>query len=650
VAIETGKHNIMTSFSIFCNSPYQYNRRHTLEVNAGNIAIGSSQPVRLQSMTNTITRNIGDTVEQCIRIYEAGGELVRITTPTLADVEFVAEIKKELRKKGYHFPLVTDVHFSPNVAEAAAAVVEKVRINPGNYSESKFDIALANNETEWQKHLSAIKARFLILLNLCKENGTALRIGVNHGSLSQRIMSRFGDTVEGMTESAMEFLRICKEEKFDNVVISMKASNVQVMVQAYRMLVWRMNEEGMNFPLHLGVTEAGEGEDGRIKSAVGIGALLADGIGDTIRVSLTEDPELEIPVAKKLVTYFEGREKENSFSTVQEKFDTDPFQYIHRKSKPVVNIGGNQPPVVIGSIYDDDFMREEMNKWGWNVENSGAVKFQDQAADFIFTGTVPTDITLPINNAFITPFFNWFCYEGKLNAFPMVTWDELMEFQPEAPMFFVKTNFRELSQLTGCSLPENAVIVLDSKSKNAVAEWRACFAKLNTFNLDNPVILYKNYAEKDIETLQLKAACDFGALLIDGLGDGIWIENNSAIPASEINSLAFGILQATRTRISKTEYISCPSCGRTLFDLQTTCAKIRERTNHLKGLKIGIMGCIVNGPGEMADADYGYVGAGPGRITLYKKKEVIKKNIPEGEAVEELINLIKENGDWHEKE
>jgi (E)-4-hydroxy-3-methylbut-2-enyl-diphosphate synthase len=463
-------------------------------------------------------------------------------------------------------------------------------------------------------------------------------------------MSRFGDTTQGMTESAMEFLRVCKEEKFANVVISMKASNVQVMVQAYRMLVARMNEEGMDYPLHLGVTEAGEGEDGRIKSAVGIGALLADGIGDTIRVSLTEDPELEIPVARKLAAYFEGREKEISLSQVQEPFDVNPFQYIRRRSKSVVNIGGDQPPVVVGSIYGDDFLNEKMQSWGWNIENAGTVKFNDQSADFIFTGTVPTDLTLHGNNAFITPFFNWFCYEGKLNAFPMVTWDELMEFQPEASMFFVKTNFRELSQLTGCSLPENAVIVLDSKSKNAVAEWRACFTKLNGFNLSNPVILYKNYAEKDTETLQLKAACDFGALLVDGLGDGIWIENNSFIPPNEINSLAFGILQATRTRISKTEYISCPSCGRTLFDLQTTCAKIRERTNHLKGLKIGIMGCIVNGPGEMADADYGYVGAGPGRITLYKKQQVIKKNIPEREAVEELINLIKENGDWMERE
>ncbi len=640
----------MTSFSSFCSSPYQYKRRASLEVKAGNVVIGGNNPIRLQSMTNTITRKIEDTVEQCIRIYQAGGELVRITTPTLADVEYVSEIKKELRKRGYDFPLVTDVHFSPNVAEAAALVVEKVRINPGNYSESKFDISQAHNEVEWQKHLSALKTRFLTLLNLCKEHGTALRIGVNHGSLSQRIMSRFGDTVEGMTESALEFLRICKEEKFDNVVISMKASNVQVMVQAYRMLVSRMNDEGMNYPLHLGVTEAGEGEDGRIKSAAGIGALLADGIGDTIRVSLTEDPELEIPVARKLVAYFEGREKETSFSQVTEPFEVNPFHSIRRKTKPASIIGGEHPPVVIGSFYGDDQLNEKMQSWGWRVENSGTVKFQDQSADFIFSGTVPTDITLPEKNAFITPFFNWFCYEGKLNAFPMVTWDELMEFQPEAPIFFVKTNFRELSQLTGCSLPNNAVIVLDSKSKNAVAEWRVCFAKISAFNLNNPVILYKNYAEKDIETLQLKAACDFGALLIDGLGDGIWIENNSAIPASEINSMAFGILQATRTRISKTEYISCPSCGRTLFDLQTTSAKIRERTNHLKGLKIGIMGCIVNGPGEMADADYGYVGAGPGRITLYKKQQVIKKNIPEGEAVEELINLIKENGDWMERE
>jgi len=598
-------------------------------------------------MTNTITRKIDDTVQQCIRIYEAGGELVRITTPTLADVGFVAEIKKHLHEKAYTFPLVTDVHFSPAVAEAAAAVVEKVRINPGNYSESKFDAAHAQNEIEWQKHLTALKEKFIQLLDICKTNSTALRIGVNHGSLSHRIMSRFGDNPEGMTESAMEFLRICKEQNFNDVVISMKASNVQVMVQAYRMLVTAMDKENMKFPLHLGVTEAGEGEDGRIKSAVGIGALLADGIGDTIRVSLTEDPEKEIPVAQKLVSYFVGREHENSFS-ISDNFDISPFQYSRRKSNDISNIGSSHVPVVIGSVYGEIIEAENLIVCGWNLKNSGNFEFSDQAADFIFTGTIPKVIPLSENHTFIVPFYQWHFLTNKKHAYPLLSLEELMDFQPESPIVFVKTKFNQLSQVTELIIPENAIIILDSISKNAVAEWRACFAILKEFNLNNPVILYKNYAEKTTEDLQLKAACDFGALFIDGLGDGIWIENNSFIPTNEINSLAFGILQATRSRISKTEYISCPSCGRTLFDLQTTSARIRERTQHLKGLKIGIMGCIVNGPGEMADADYGYVGAGPGQITLYKKREVIKKNIPESEAVEELIKLIKENGDWIE--
>lgn len=634
------------SFSSFCNSPFQYNRRNSTEVSVGKIKLGGTQPIRLQSMTNTITRKIEETAEQCIRIFEAGGELVRITTPSVADVDYVAQIKKELRKRGYDFPLVTDVHFSPAVAEAAASVVEKVRINPGNYSENKFDPALAHNEVEWQKHLSGLKEKFLRLLDICKQNGTALRIGVNHGSLSNRIMSRFGDTTEGMTESAMEFLRICKEQNFEKVVISMKASNVQVMVQAYRMLVKAMNEENIHFPLHLGVTEAGEGEDGRIKSAVGIGTLLADGIGDTIRVSLTEDPEKEIPVSKKLVSYFSEREKIDAFANVDDHLNIHPFQYSRRKTNPVLNIGGSNVPVVIGSVYGHKPQTESLADWGWNLGELNVLIYNDQAADYIFTGDISEEIAITASHAIIEPFYPWTQDKNKTNAHPLISMEELQEFRPESDFIFVKTNYKELLRLE--SIQENVVMVLESSSKNAVAEWRACFSLLNNLNIHNPVILYKNYAETLSEDLQLKAACDFGALLVDGLGDGIWIENSSKISPKDLNSIAFGILQATRTRISKTEYISCPSCGRTLFDLQSTCAKIRERTNHLKGLKIGVMGCIVNGPGEMADADYGYVGAGPGRITLYKNREVIKKNIPEEEAVDELINLIKQHGDWRD--
>ncbi|HEX3010374.1 MAG TPA: (E)-4-hydroxy-3-methylbut-2-enyl-diphosphate synthase [Bacteroidales bacterium] len=636
------------STSSYCQSLYQYNRRNSTEVQVGTVAIGGQNPIRLQSMTNTITRKIDDTVEQCIKIYEAGGELVRITTPTLADVDYVAGIKKELRKRGYTFPLVTDVHFSPNVAEAAASIVEKVRINPGNYSESKFDIAQAHNEVEWQKHFAALTEKFLRLLAICKEHGTALRIGVNHGSLSQRMMSRYGDTPEGMTESAMEFLRICKEEAFHDVVISMKASNVQVMVQAYRMLIASMMKEDMNFPLHLGVTEAGEGEDGRIKSAVGIGALLADGIGDTVRVSLTEDPELEIPVANKLVSYFEGREKVTAFADFPHNLDLNPFQYSRRKTSGTSNPGSSFPPVVIGSIYREENPVSDLQPWGWNLETAGIFKFNDQAADYIFAGMLPEGMPQTENRGFVVPFYQWHLGKSKTNSFPLLSLEELLDFNPDASKVFVKATYKDLTQFTDIVLPENVILVLDSTSKNAVAEWRACFSYLKSKNINSPVILYKNYAETNAEDLQIKAACDFGALLIDGLGDGIWIENKSAVTSGEINSIAFGILQATRTRISKTEYISCPSCGRTLFDLQTTSARIRERTKHLKGLKIGIMGCIVNGPGEMADADYGYVGAGPGRITLYKSREVIRKNIAEEEAVEELINLIKANGDWLE--
>lgn len=634
----------MSAFADFCHSPFQYKRRNSLEVTAGNLIIGGNKPVRLQSMTNTITRKTEETVEQCIRIYEAGGEMVRITTPTLSDVEYVARIKNELRKRGYSFPLVTDVHFSPAVAEAAASIVEKVRINPGNFSESKFDVSLAHDESEWQKHLSGLKEKFIRLLNICKENNTALRIGVNHGSLSSRIMSRYGDTPQGMTESAMEFLRICREENFDQVIISMKASNVQVMVEAYRMLVASMNSEKMYFPLHLGVTEAGEGEDGRIKSAVGIGALLADGIGDTIRVSLTEDPEKEIPVARKIVSYFQGREKITGFSETPDLPDINPFEYSRRKSAGIYNIGGASVPVVIGLANGTNSV--QLQQWGWN-SFKGKFTFEDQSADYLFADKVPQERFSSGNHAFIVPFHEWEKEKDKTNIIPFITVSQA-DSVPKGTPVFIKADYQTLPGITS-RIPENSILIIESLSGNAVAEWRACFSLLKKADLNNPVILYKKFPESPGEDLQLKAACDFGALLIDGLGDGIWIEGPDT-SSRLINSTAFGILQATRTRISKTEYISCPSCGRTLFDLQTTSARIRERTKHLKGLKIGIMGCIVNGPGEMADADYGYVGAGPGRITLYKKKEVIKKNIPENEAVEELISLIKANGDWQEPE
>jgi (E)-4-hydroxy-3-methylbut-2-enyl-diphosphate synthase len=450
-----------------------------------------------------------------------------------------------------------------------------------------------------------------------------------------------------MVESAMEFLRICQKEKFLSVVISMKASNVLVMIQAYRMLVAQMNREGMNFPLHLGVTEAGEGEDGRIKSAVGIGALLADGIGDTIRVSLTEDPELEIPVAKKLVNYFEQRTTTN-FGIVGNNLEVDPFQYSRRKTKEMGNIGSNTPPIVVGTFRKIKTLEEQVAEIGWNFNSKTSTwSFTDQAADFIYLDEIPANYSVPTEKSILLPYKKWDEKKHVSNIFPILSLEEARNINALSQPNFIIARLQDLNSLVEIDA-SNSVLIFESIRENPVAEMRACFAFLQKQQLSIPVILKKTYNETDMEQFQIKASCDMGALLADGLGDGIWIENLPSSFEKEVNATAFGILQATRTRISKTEYISCPSCGRTLFDLQATCAKIRERTNHLKGLKIGIMGCIVNGPGEMADADYGYVGAGPGRITLYKSKEVVKKNLNENEAVEELINLIKENGDWLE--
>lgn len=633
------------TYSSFCNSPFSYQRRLSAEIIIGSLKLGGSNPVRLQSMTNTITRDIQATVEQCIRIFREGGEMVRITTPTVADVEYVAEIKAELRKRGYGFPLVTDVHFSPKVAEAAARVVEKVRINPGNYSETKFDMDAPDKEAEWNRHLGQLEEKFKTLLAICKEHGTALRIGVNHGSLSERIMSRYGDTPEGMVESALEFLRICKKEDFEAVVISMKASNVLVMIQAYRLLVAKMNEEGLKYPLHLGVTEAGEGEDGRIKSAVGIGSLLADGIGDTIRVSLTEDPELEIPVARKLVSYFENRALSN-----QQIFDghleVNPFRYERRKTKPVLNVGGSHVPVVINSISDKNNAFNLALQSGWNYKPDKTWTFADQSSDFLYLEDLPANFSVPVSKAVVVPYPAW-QVNFPSHVYPLLTVGDDADISKIDRPYFLQVQYRDLARLTGKDL-HKAILVFETTGDNPVAEMRACFAFMQSQTLEIPVILKKTYQESDIEQFQLKSSCDMGALLADGLGDGLWLENSGVSSIKEVNTTAFGILQATRTRISKTEFISCPSCGRTLFDLKAACARIRERTGHLKGLKIGVMGCIVNGPGEMADADYGYVGAGPGRITLYKQKEVVKKNIPELQAVDELIAIIKENGDWIE--
>lgn len=545
--------------------------------------MGGEYPVRIQSMINTPTMNTAACVEQCKRLMDAGADYVRITTPSVRDAKNLSEIKKSLRAAGYDNPLIADVHFNPDIAEVAAHLVEKVRINPGNFIDKKGLIKLEYNDNSYKLELEKIHSRVLPLLHICRENGTAIRIGVNHGSLSDRIMSRYGDTPEGMVESAMEFLRIFISEGFNQTVVSMKSSNTRIMVQSTRLLVKKMLDEKMYFPVHLGVTEAGEGEDGIIKSAAGIGTLLGEGIGETIRVSLTGDPEPEIPVAREIVRYFAQRLHHHEINSSFE-LKYNPFEYKRRKSYPDGKTGGSSPAQVV------------TDKLPGSV-NAGE--------DIVYSrGSQDNNIQLEMVSLSVAP-------------------------------SLVKTD------LTG------KVLVLTSNHIHYAGEIKAILALLQAKGIDNPVIIHRKFNEPSLESLQIKAACDFGPVLTDGFADGLWIENEgNAISSSSIYQLCLNLLQACRLRMSKTEYIACPSCGRTLFDLKTTLGKIRSQTYHLKHLKIGVMGCIVNGPGEMADADYGYVGSGPGKITLYKNREVIKKNIPENIAVEELVNLIKENGDW----
>lgn len=604
----------------FFNSLSKFERRKTNTVQIGNLLMGSEHPIRIQSMTTTDTLNTEASVAQCKRIFDAGADVVRLTAQGIREAENLKNIRQRLIEDGYTKPLVADIHFNPNAAETAACNVEKVRINPGNFIDKRASFVDVNlNEEEYAEELNRLKDKFVNLLNICKEHHTALRIGVNHGSLSDRIMSRYGDTPEGMVESAMEFLRICVEENFADVVLSMKASNVRVMVHAYRQLERRMKMEGMTFPLHLGVTEAGEGEDGRIKSAVGIGALLADGIGDTIRVSLTEEPEAEIPVAKALVDYFTNRENHQPIAAVDSTI-YNPYEYIKATSTSVAGIRENSSPIVIADLTSlptvDDESIQALGYQYISTENRWN-KVTDTAPDFLLVA----DSSLKV---------------ASTNG---------LRFVDESLFIFADAAQIEVLAQKAMQNP-NAAIILETNNSNGVAEQRAAILHLKGKKLLNPVIIRRSYNETEINLLQLKAAADCGLLFIDGLADGIMISNKEALEPTTAVSTAFAILQAARVRISKTEFISCPGCGRTLFDLQQTAAKIRERTKHLTGLKIGIMGCIVNGPGEMADADYGYVGAGPSRVTLYKGKNAIKKNIPQEEALEQLVLLIKENGDW----
>jgi len=646
----------------YCNSLTTYSRFLTREVNIGDIALGGHNPIRIQSMTTTDTMDTIGTVEQTIRMVESGSEYVRITAPSIKEAENLANIKKELRYRGYNVPLIADIHFTPNAAEMAARIVEKVRVNPGNYADKKKFENLEYTQHAYNAELERINKKFIPLIKICKEYGTAMRIGTNHGSLSDRIMSHYGDTPRGMVESAMEFIRMCEAENYYNLVISMKASNTQVMVQAYRLLVETMVKEGMNYPLHLGVTEAGDGEDGRIKSAVGIGTLLEDGLGDTIRVSLTEDPEFEAPVAKALADRYSLRNQElgvqskEAESTSSIFHDTpsvktySPYSYSRRITEPIQHIGGHHQPLVMIDVSKENLKDPYfLSSVGYNY-SAGLDKYNlaDQACDLAFLGDNLPSFSFPGNLKQVYNYNTWLGLKDKNNCHPLFSLDEFNNAAiKDEHLNFVEIDSEHFSHLSLHQLI-NVVFVLKTAAVHGMAEQRAFFVALQEKNIQIPVTIKRSYANLDADNLMLYAATDLGALLTDGFGDGVWIDapmQNLAL----LNATSFGILQATRTRISKTEYISCPSCGRTLFDLQETTQLIRSRTDHLKGLKIGIMGCIVNGPGEMADADYGYVGTGPDKITLYRGQEVVKKNVNTAYALDELIDIIKGDGNWVEK-
>ena len=629
----------------------------------GKIPMGSRYPIRIQSMTNTETSNIEATIAQCIRIAEAGADFVRITVPSVRDTVYLKQIRDGLTKKGYHFPLIADIHFNPGVAEIAATMVEKIRINPGNYADRSKTRNTESSDDKYQLALQQIRDRFIPLLHICKKHHTAIRIGVNHGSLSERIINKYGDTPDGMAESAMEFLRICREESFDDVVVSMKSSNTIIMVQATRLLVHQMMKENMEFPVHLGVTEAGAGEDGRIKSAVGIGALLADGIGDTIRVSLTEDPENEIPVALQLVKNFaengnqqSAKPKGDAETSKPYKTTTvspvNPYEYNRRKTTSVQNIGGHHVPVVVSELLHHPLSSEDLLQIGWVYDKSkDKWKFTDQSADLLYIRQYNSGISFPAEKGILVDYKWWASYRNlPFKTVPLLTSTEYLSLaEMITTPHFVLSSYSNLTSDLISLLKKDPLVILmvEPDNKTGFHGQRGFVFELMHQHCDVPVIFKRTYAEPETENFHVKSAADLGGLFIDGLGDGIWISNGDKINTREVCKTAFGILQASRSRISSVEYISCPSCGRTNFNIMEVSAKIRERTSHLKGLKIGIMGCIVNGIGEMADADYGYVGSGKGKVNLYKAREVIRKNIPENEAVEELIQVIKDNGDWH---
>ena len=627
---------------------FNYHRRETTVAHVGRLDMGGENPIRIQSMTTTSTDDTEGSVAQSERIIKAGGDLVRLTTQGIREAENLKNIQAGIRHDGFSTPLCADVHFNPNVADVAARIVEKVRVNPGNYVDParKF-VKREYTDEEYAQELQKIEDRFVPFLNICKEHHTAIRIGVNHGSLSDRIRNRYGDTPEGIVESCMEFLRICKREHFDNVVISIKASNTVVMVRSVRLLADTMAREGMSYPLHLGVTEAGEGEDGRIKSAVGIGALLADGIGDTIRVSLSEEPEAEIPVARHLVDYI-GRKASHILIPGKAYDGFDWLHPVRRSTQAAGLIGGNHAPVVITS--------QTAAKQTGEAQPSSTLEIK---SDYVYTGAAaPTDC---LHN-----------YITDYNVYAQLTHNGTRPYEPagegtgaaslypifpvtampflgmvEAPVKFLVLQFgTPKDEYLAClkTHPE-VVVVCTSHHQNRLGDQRALVHEMMSAGVTNPVVFAQMYRLNDKDEFQLEAAADMGALMMDGLTDGLWLMNDGNISQADIDSTAFGILQAARLRTTKTEYISCPGCGRTLYDLRETIARIRKATQEMKGLKIGIMGCIVNGPGEMADADYGYVGAGPKRVSLYRGQTCVEKNIPEDEAVDHLLALIRKDQD-----
>ncbi len=641
----------------YCNSLTSYSRYKTRVVNIGDVPLGGDNPIRIQSMTNINTMDTMGNVEQAIRLVNAGCEYVRITAPGIKEAKNLALIKKELKKRGYDVPIIADIHFNHRAAEVAARIVEKVRINPGNYVDRKIKDKTTYTDKEYNLEIEKIYDRILPLIKICKQYGTAIRIGSNQGSLSDRIMSRFGDTSLGMVVAAMEFVDIFRDLNYHDIVLSMKSSNTRIMVQSNRLLVHKMISQNLNYPIHLGVTEAGIGTAGRIKSSVGIGALLADGIGDTVRVSLTEDPVNEIPVAKKIVNHYFYDNQKPKPEKIISSF-VNPFKYQKRKSFKINNIGANNVPVVIADfsnvhnkyLLSDSEFENTLFKKGFFKDKNNKWKKNNLGCDYFYASDIKINYEVPSDLYIIQNINSW--QKNKSNFFPLFTADEYLNAKEKSDkQNFVIVFYDELNTAFINKIKDDntVILVFETKSQFGTLEQRKMFFELANNDCNVPVIIKRNYKNIDYKNLMVNSAADFGVLFIDGFGDGIWILTDERINTTIINEISFEILQACRLRFSKTEYISCPSCGRTQFNIQETLMKIRKHTQHLKGITIGVMGCIVNGPGEMIEADYGYVGSGKGKITLFKANEIVKKNIDEKYAVDELINIIKENGDWVEK-